>query len=327
MYSSAAELADRPQRGQQLIQALSRSDSTAFDAEYSNLCRLFDQEQVAAQGMYRVYGTAHPAVDQSNARIAELQGKIEQEQKQYAVNYLDSAKEQLDAAQSKEAQLQQSFDQQQKLAMELNSKGAQYGAMLAELNRTEKVLDILDQRIKEVNVSQDDGGMNIDVIERAHAGLIPDSPQPLQIAAMAVLAGLVLGTGLSLARESTDRRYRTSRQIAAALDAPVLGSIGTVGNKDRGLSGSPVQALPEGRFAQAVMSLQLNLRSGLSGKHFRLLVCSPNEGEGKSVLAANLAMLRWRSPASVCCWWTRIFGGRRFIGSSTCCETTWGFAG
>ena len=96
-------------------------------------------------------------------------------------------------AQQKESELQAAVDAQQKLALDLNSKAAEYARLENDWKRIEKLCDIIDSRIKELNVTEDAGALNINVLEVARPEDKPTQPQRTRIMAMALVLGMMLG--------------------------------------------------------------------------------------------------------------------------------------
>ncbi len=73
-----------------------------------------------------------------------------------------------------------SFNSQRKEAQQLGVKAAEYAAIQSELNRAERECEILDNRIKELNVTEDTGALNISNLEVARPGsdILPNLKKP-----------------------------------------------------------------------------------------------------------------------------------------------------
>jgi tyrosine-protein kinase len=120
---------------------------------------------------------------------------------------------------------------------------------------------------------------------------LPTSPEPPG-KAVYIIAGVVLGLLLGVAgavvREMFDRRIRDDASIEAVAGAPVLGSIPL----DRKASSRPLVVVEDSASveAEAYRRLRTNLRV-LTMEHdlHSLLVTSAVAGEGKTLIAANLA--------------------------------------
>ena len=111
--------------------------------------------------------------------------------------------------------------------------------------------------------------------------------------------GLMLGGGLGLAAELSDRSFRTPAEIRRRLGVQVLGHVprlrteATPENPSKtGLDPSLVAFLrPSSAEAEAYRGVRVQLAFSAQGRGNALVqVTSPNPGDGKSTLAANLAI-------------------------------------
>jgi polysaccharide biosynthesis transport protein len=122
------------------------------------------------------------------------------------------------------------------------------------------------------------------VIQR---GFVPTSEtgNPIQTILLGVLFGVLLGVGLALVREQSDRKLRRTEQVTAAFDAPVLTTV----PRSRALKRhKPFADLPP-QVAEAFRMLQMNLRFAREEPVRSVLVTSARTGEGKTTVSWNLA--------------------------------------
>ena len=89
----------------------------------------------------------------------------------------------------------------------------QYAVLQSELKRTERLCEILDERIKELNVTEDAGALNISILEVAQVEDKPSKPQRAKILAIALMVGLLFGCGAALLRDWLDYRLRSVDEI------------------------------------------------------------------------------------------------------------------
>ncbi|MDE2238194.1 MAG: polysaccharide biosynthesis tyrosine autokinase, partial [Elusimicrobia bacterium] len=133
-------------------------------------------------------------------------------------------------------------------------------------------------------------GNNVRVIDPADIPVKPVRPRKVLNMSLSLIAGLLLGILLAVAIESIDQSVRTQDDIESKLGQPFLGVI-------------PQTALKDGRVVEALLSKELSLTSeafrnlrtmvdfaGIDGKAKTLLVTSSVQGEGKTFVAANLAV-------------------------------------
>ena len=211
--------------------------------------------------------------------------------KAFANAYVEAAEQALEAAKGKEAEVLKSYEEQQKLAMDLNVRVAEFATMNADLIRATKLCDVLDDRIKELSVTEDSGALNITILEVARAEPLPTKPQKTRIMAMALALGLMMGMGLALLRDWTDQRLRSPEEISALLDCPVLGVVPHMtGKTTLPERGQCVRLEQKSDVAEAYRTIRTAVYFGLpAGKAKTLLVTSPAPGDGKSTMISNLA--------------------------------------
>jgi capsular exopolysaccharide synthesis family protein len=125
--------------------------------------------------------------------------------------------------------------------------------------------------------------------------VIQEAPEPLSQSApngrTNTLAGLLLGLlagllGLALVR-LLDTRVRSAETVAHLTTAPLLGSL----ERERGVTGLAMAVRPLSTAAEGFRQLKANLRFVLLGdRSSSIVVTSSIPGEGKSTVAANLAL-------------------------------------
>ena len=123
----------------------------------------------------------------------------------------------------------------------------------------------------------------------AEAGLpgTPISPKPLKDAALAATAGLLIGLGIELLREKFDDKMNTADDIEQITGHPLIAQI----PKDDAVGkASPVVIRP-GEFSEAVRALRTGLQFlGVDHPLRRIVVSSAGNGDGKTTVAAHLAV-------------------------------------
>jgi capsular exopolysaccharide synthesis family protein len=115
------------------------------------------------------------------------------------------------------------------------------------------------------------------------------------------LLGLALGSIVLLIRESANPRLATPEGVRAALGLPVLGSIPTSAARTIETFGWSVHADATGEAAEAFRAVRTSLQFGLSetGGGRRVVITSPEQMDGKSTLASNLAIALAKSGKNV----------------------------
>jgi succinoglycan biosynthesis transport protein ExoP len=124
------------------------------------------------------------------------------------------------------------------------------------------------------------------------AGL-PTTPTGLgksKLVAIGLLAGLLVGCGIALGRDQFDTRLRTNPDIESITDAPILAELPTDSDVRTGKVAISMVQAPQSQMAEAVRELRTSLRVILDDTPCPILVVtSPQPGDGKTFVTANLA--------------------------------------
>ncbi|MBD2197812.1 MULTISPECIES: GumC family protein [Calothrix] len=153
----------------------------------------------------------------------------------------------------------------------------------------------LMKQLQEVEVIENQNIGNSRIISDA---LVPDKPVspiiPLNLGLGGVFA-VLLGVGAALLLEALDKSIQTIEEVKGLLDYPLLGTI-PLAEKPKGSDGEgsaelPVLNNPYSPESAAFEMLQANLSFSISDKTLKVIVVSSSiPGEGKSFVAANLAV-------------------------------------
>ena len=291
-YDSAAAIKD-PEKIRQLVDAQQRKGWYVSSDQRDLILREdLDRAESQAESARATYAPEHRMRIGSESLVIQLRDKLAQRNQEFAEAYVEGLKQTWTAAQGKEKELQKAFDNQLKVAMDLNAKAAEYARLDTEYKRMATLCDAIDNRIKEIAVTEDTGAMNINVLEVAKVPDRPSKPQKTRSLALAMVLGLMAGIGFALVRDWMDERLQSSEEIQAALDLPILGVIPHMaGNKTPQTAGQIVHLEPRSETAEAYRTVRTALFFGVpAGQARTMLVTSPAPADGKTTSAANIAI-------------------------------------
>ncbi|HOA67479.1 MAG TPA: polysaccharide biosynthesis tyrosine autokinase [Phycicoccus elongatus] len=127
----------------------------------------------------------------------------------------------------------------------------------------------------------------------------PVSPKPVRNILLGAVLGLLLGLGAALVRETLDKTVKNEDDVKSVTDAPILGAI--MFDPDATKRPLIVEVDPRSPRAEAFRSLRTNLQFVDAANHPRTIVVSSSLiGEGKSTMAANLALTMAQAGSRVC---------------------------
>jgi capsular exopolysaccharide synthesis family protein len=184
-------------------------------------------------------------------------------------------------------------------------KAKEVGELQAKLDRAQAALNRLDDRIKEkelekahVLTTRSGGGYKAESITPPGPGA-QVAPILYQSLLFGGLLGLLVGGGCAAGASLTDRGFHSPAEIRRRLGVPVLGHVPTLRTDapPERTSAAGLDRLlvaffrPTSTDAEAFRGIRTQLYFSIAGRgHQVIQVTSPNPGDGKSVLAANLAI-------------------------------------
>jgi len=235
----------------------------------------------------------HPAIVTLDGEIKRMQGEITELDRQFIQNRLTILRQECVAAQQREEELAAQCEAQHRQVQRLSDALTQYTRLQSDYERARESSAVLDDRIKELSVTEGVGRLTVTVLERAMAASIPSEPRKNRLMAIALILGLCGGVGLGLAREACDKKLRSLHEVPSLLKLPVLAAIPVIRAPLRSgtVRAKTVRFRPTGPEAEAFRRLRTPLLLGTFNGHAKtILVTSPVSGEGKTTVTSNLAL-------------------------------------
>ena len=292
-YESTKEMIGDPVRLQQFIEA-QRAGGTYIsgDSERTELRSKLNQMEDQLADLLRQLTSGHPAMRALQTQIAEVKAQIAGLDEQFAQAQLAVAQQRCLTARQRQDQISSYYERQRQEAVELNQQLAQYQLLQSEYEQTKKLCDILDDRIKELNVTEDVGALNISILEYARPADNPSEPQKSRYLATALVMGLMLGGGIGLLRDFLDHRLRSAEEISAVLDLPILGVVPSMPRRESiSDRGRKTHLDSRSQWAEAYRTIRTAVFFGAPKSEAKtILVTSSTPGEGKTTLSSNLAI-------------------------------------
>ncbi len=192
---------------------------------------------------------------------------------------------------AQERSLVAALETQKGEAMSLNRKGIDYGVLMREAESNRQIYESLLRRTKETGVSSEIKASNIRVVDKAEVPRRPASPRRSLNLLVGMLGGAVLGIGLAFFFECFDNRLRSPQDIMAHLGLPFLGMVPVVPGKADEAASALISKHAPPAFSEAFRSIRTNVLFSSADEGMRsILVTSSRPGEGKSLVASNLAV-------------------------------------
>jgi succinoglycan biosynthesis transport protein ExoP len=291
-YEAAKSMMSDPQRVRMFVEAQTSLGRYASERQESVLYAERNRLRAQRIAMGQNCTEDHPSIRATQTNLEQIERDLSEHDQRLAEAYLDVARQKWQSAVKEEAEIQATFEKQRTTAQETNAKSVQYALLQSDLQRSQKMCEAIDTRLRDLDASADTGGLNIRILEYAHPEDAPSSPNPVRVLAVAIGGGLALCLLLSLLPTCGAAPRLTPEQAAASLGLNVLGSVPTMPGADGDWVRGQWAALePSSPAAGAFRAVSAATQFALRRRDARsLLVASPEAGDGRSTVVSNLAI-------------------------------------
>ena len=166
-------------------------------------------------------GKNHPQTLRSEAELTTLKAQLESETRKIT----SSIETTYQVSKQREQQLQSAVGAQKTRVLALNRQRDELNVLRGDLESAMKAFELVSQRASQTTIESRTNQTNITMLNLATAPQDPSKPRVMFNTLISVFLGLLLGTALALVLELVNRRVRSGRDLAEALDLPVLGTI------------------------------------------------------------------------------------------------------
>lgn len=166
-------------------------------------------------------GKNHPQTLRSEAELTTLKAQLESETRKIT----SSIETTYQVSKQREQQLQSAVGAQKTRVLALNRQRDELNVLRGDLESAMKAFELVSQRASQTTIESRTSQTNITMLNLATAPQDPSKPRVMFNTLISVFLGLLLGTALALVLELVNRRVRSGRDLAEALDLPVLGTI------------------------------------------------------------------------------------------------------
>jgi capsular exopolysaccharide synthesis family protein len=276
------------------LEALRQSNG-ALDSFPAILSNTYIQQQKAdlaqLQSQYtqlsEKLGERHPEMIKVQSAIQMAQTKLDGE----VAKIVQSVRNEYSAALAKENSLIGALSQQKVEAQTMSRKAIDYGVLERDVQSSKQIYESLLQRAKETGISSELKTTNIRVVDRAEQPRYPIAPRKMLNLVLAVFGGVIVGLGLAFFFEYVDSSIKSPDEIRTYLGLTTLGMVPALNPKTlKGREPLINTGVPP-NFAEAFRSMRTNVLFAAADEGSRsLVVTSTGPGEGKTMVAANLAI-------------------------------------
>ncbi|HXS53261.1 MAG TPA: chain length determinant protein EpsF [Usitatibacter sp.] len=166
-------------------------------------------------------GPRHPEYIQQKSEVDSLRARLNAEMHRVVASLQSADRQNRMHAQ----ELQKALADQRAKVIELRDARAQSLVLMRDVDTAQKAYEAALQRYLVNKVESGAQQTNISILNAATEPMRPSKPKvPLNIA-LGVIVGLMLGLGAVFLLELVDRRVRSTADLEAGVDAPLLGTL------------------------------------------------------------------------------------------------------
>ena len=245
---------------------------------------LADLQRQQAQASDKL-GPNHPDMVKLSSAIRAGESKIQGE----IAKVVQAMRNDYQQSMAQEQSLTSALDQQKSDALALNRKGIEYGVLARDAASNRQIFESLMQRTKETGISGELKTSNIRVVDAAETPRGPVTPNTRNNLLLALFGGATLAVGLAFFFEYLDSRITSPDEMKQHLGLPFLGMVPAL--FDKALESPLISNGVPNNFAESFRTVRTNLLfSSADEGGRRVVVTSTGPGEGKTVVATNLAV-------------------------------------
>ncbi len=157
-----------------------------------------------------------------------------------------------------------------------------------EMESAKVLFTALQNRHEETKLAEMSAIPDVQIMEEAVAPSRPTGNQVPRIILMGFMASVGAGLALAILLDKLDKRFRYPEQASRELGLTIFGAIPAI---PRARNGKPTPQEEMHQVIEAFRSVRLNLAHSFEADSpICLTISSPSPGDGKSLVAANLAL-------------------------------------
>jgi capsular exopolysaccharide synthesis family protein len=266
------------------------------------------------QKLLEDYGDDHPEVRSIRKRIAFTRDFIKrnlggadgaegsgEEARDPVQKALLLLKHELREAEVSQQAMAKMVDDLKEEARSLGSYELEEQQLRNDIVRLQQLHEGAIKRLAELNLVRDSGGFDARTIAPPGPG-VKVAPSAMQSLLAGLMLGLLAGVGLAYLADISDKSFRTPEEVRRRLGLPLVGHVPFLKPDPETLqriaAGEPLPDpllctyyRPKSVEAEAYRAVRTALYFSTQGEGHKVIqVTSPNKGDGKSLLIANLAI-------------------------------------
>jgi capsular exopolysaccharide synthesis family protein len=230
-------------------------------------------------------GPRHPDMVRIGLSIQTTEAKIQGE----IGKVVQALRNGYQQALAQEKSLSEALEQQKRDAQALNRKGIEYGVLARDAASNRQIYESLMQRTKETGISGELKTSNIRIVDAAEIPRSPIRPNTGYNLLLALFGGAALAVGFAFFFEHLDNSIKSPDEVKQHLGLPFLGMVPAL--FDKKIEHPLINGSVPTNFSESFRGIRTNVLFSSADEGARsIVVTSTGPGEGKTIVATNLAV-------------------------------------
>ncbi len=203
---------------------------------------------------------------------------------------VEMVQQKLDEARQLEWSLRQRFQDAYNAAMRLSDELDQLASVEHKIKWLWDMRDTLRKQLEDTGLRREGNEIRAWAVREPEVDYKPVSPNPAKTALLALAMGLALGLGAVYVLDTVDDRFRSAEEMQTLLRAPVLAMVRELkAGEGVGIDALQAFAAPNAAESEAFRTLRTALSFADQDSN-QIVISSPEPGDGKTTVLANLAV-------------------------------------
>ena len=277
---------------------LSSADATLL----GNLEQELIEDKAKLTDLEKVFLPAHPDITFLQRKIASneeflmgYQDRVQQRasrvrDSQLGPMMIDMVQQKLNQTGELEASLRDELDNAEREAWELSGQLVRVETLRRERSYLHNMKDVLLDRIANVEMQNAGQEIRATIVDPATMDNAPVSPGLAKTALLTLFLGFAAGLAFIYVLDILDDRFRSLEEMQALLRTPVLAMIKELdASNATGVEALQTYVSPNASESEAFRTLRTALSFAEQETH-QIVISSPEPGDGKTTVLANLAV-------------------------------------
>ena len=247
------------------------------------------------------YGPAHHEVQEAQERIRIAEEYLRNRHRNQLAQLrqisdrelrpvlIQMARQRLEQARQHEQAVRRQYEVEMQRAIALDRDNTELTNLELDLDRLRRYYDAVLQRIKDVDLGEQNGMVRTAVLTQPEVPTAPVSPRLVVVAFLAVTLGLAVGLAVVYVQDLLDDRFRSPEELQLQLGVSLLALLQEFEPlAERGIGALHAHVRPDAVETEAFRTLRTAL-SLARGQVRSLVISSSEPGDGKTTVSANLA--------------------------------------